>query len=219
MSDNNDDKLQQQIDDLKEQIETEKAKNAGLLDDLKKAQRDLRSKQEVKPEDLQAEIDRADKLAADLTEAQKQVKALTTERDKAVKALETESGFSTQMLTENALNTALAEAGVTVPGLLTGAKSMFGKSAQVVVDGDQRVVKIGDKTVEEAIKEWAATDDAKHYITAPNNSGGGAGGGKGGGNDNAKTMTRAEYNERAVSDPAGVQQFIRDGGKVVNEAA
>lgn len=214
MSDNNDDKLQQQIDDLKEMLETEKAKNGGLLDDLKKAQRDLRAQQEIKPEHLQAAEERADKAEAALAEAKQQVKTLTTERDKAVKALETESGFSTQMLTENALNSALAEVGVTVPGLLTGAKSMFGKSAQVVVDGDQRIVKIGDKTVTEAIKEWAGTEDAKHYITAAQNNGGGAGGGKAGGGG-GKVATEAEFN--AMS-PKERSAFMGAGGSIAAAA-
>lgn len=211
-------KLQEQLDALKEQIETEKAKNAGLLEDLKKAQREARSKQEIKPEDLAAAEERADKAEADLAKLKGDVKALTTRAEKAEKALEGEAGYTSRLLVDNGLNAALAEAGVKEPALLKAAKALLGSGLQVVTEGDERIVKAGDKTLADFVKEWAGGDDAKHFISAPANGGGGAPGGKGG-NDNVKTMTRAEYNEKVISDPAGTQAFIRDGGKVVNDAA
>lgn len=187
-----------------------KEKLTEVMDEAKEAKRKLRAASEIKPEDLQAAEDRADKAEKDLADANKQVKALTKERDDATAALEGERGLATKMLTENALNDALAEVGVNVPGLLAGAKGIFGPQAQVVTEGDKRVVKIGDKTVTDAIKAWASTEDAKHFITAANNNGGGAPGSKGG-TGGGKTKTEAEFNALPPRERA---TFMAEGGTI-----
>ena len=102
--------------------------------------------------------------------------------------------------------------------MLKAVKAMLAGSAQVVTEGADRVVKIGDKVLADHIKEWAGTDEAKHFISAAGNGGGGAPGGKGGG-AGVKTMSRAEYNEKAIADPKGVQAFIKDGGQIIDAAA
>lgn len=195
-----------------------KAKRDELMDEVKNLRQQLRSTQEIKPEDLTAAEQRADKAEQALAEAQKQVKTLTGERDKLAKQVEAESGFTSKLLTENALNDALAAAGVKEAPMLKAVKAMFGPLAQVAVEGDQRMVKVGDKALADYVKDWAATDEAKHFISAPANNGGGAPGGSGSGGG-AKTMTREEYNQKIVSDPAGMRDFIKDGGKIVNAAA
>lgn len=217
MSDDNT-KLQEQIDALKEAIETEKAKNAGLLEDLKKAQREARAKAEIKPEDLAAAEERADKAEGELNKARGELKKAMTDLEKATKALEGEAGFTSKLLIENGLTAALAEAGVKDAPMLKAVKAMFAPGAQVVAEGDQRTVKIGDKVLADFVKEWAATDEAKHFISAGGNSGGGSPGGKGG-TGGTKTMTRAEYDQKALSDPAGTQAFLKDGGQIVDAAA
>ena len=40
---------------------------------------------------------------------------------------------------------------------------------------------IGDKLLDDHVMEWASTDQGKHFITAPANTGGGGQGGNGGG--------------------------------------
>lgn len=193
------------------------AETQGLKNKNRELLGKLRDAEGVKPEDLAAAEQRADKAEASLAEAQKQVKALTGERDKLAKQVETESGFTSKLLTENALNDALASAGVKEAPMLKAVKAMFGPLAQVAVDGDQRTVKIGDKALSDFVKEWSGTDEAKHFISAAANSGGGAPGGNGSGS--SKTMTRSEYNKQAISDPAGMRAFIKDGGQIVNDAA
>ncbi len=205
------DKIQASIDKLE-------SKNEELVGELRTTKQQLRATKEIDPADLTAAEERAEKAEAALKEAQKEVKSLTTERDKALKAVESESGYTSKLLTENALNKALAEAGVTDPDYLAAAKSMMAGTAQVVSEGDERIVKVGDKTLADHVKEWASTEPAKKFISAPSNSGGGAPGGKGSGGG-GKTMTRTEYNEKVVSDPAGTRAFIKDGGTVVNDAA
>jgi hypothetical protein len=38
---------------------------------------------------------------------------------------------------------------------------------------------MGDKPLVDAVAEWASSDEGKHFISAPANSGGGAAGGNG----------------------------------------
>ncbi|MES2637349.1 MAG: hypothetical protein V4605_08490, partial [Pseudomonadota bacterium] len=60
----------------------------------------------------------------------------------------------------------------------------------VVTEGDKRITKVGDKLLNDHLKEWGATDEGKHFISAPNNSGGGSQGG--GGEPNTQNMTSTQ---------------------------
>ena len=199
-----------------DKIEELTNKYTGAIDDLKKAQRELRAKQDIKPEDLQAAEDRADKAETALAEADKQIKALTTERDKAVKSLETEQGAARNYALEAELAGAIAEGNV-VPSLVPGFKAMMAGQAKAdLVDGKYAVT-IGDKSARDHIKSFLDSDDGKAWRAAGFNSGGGAPGGKGG--ESGKTMTRAEYDQKAISDPKGMHDFLKEGGTVVDQAA
>ncbi len=195
-----------------------RAKRDELMDELKAAKAELRKSKEIDPAEVSALEDELAKAKAETAKLIKDTKEALARAEKAEQAFEAEAKASAMMLTENALNAALAEAGVTNPAMLKAVKAMFAGNAAVAVEGDQRIVKIGDKALPDHIKEWAATDEAKHFISAPVNSGGGAPGGKGT-TTGGKTMTRAEYDKQAVADPAGMRAFIKDGGQIVNEAA
>lgn len=192
--------------DFDEEVKGLKDKNRELLGKL-------RSASEIKPEDLAAVEAERDKALGELAEATKAVKTLTKERDDAVKSLESETGFSQTMLMDNGLNSALAEAGVTNPALLKAAKAMMRGGLTVAKEGDQRIVKMGEKALADAVKEWAGTDEAKHFITAPLNGGGGAAGGKGG--EGGKTVTRSQWDGMSHIDRSN---FSKEGGKVVDAA-
>ena len=153
-----------------------KSKVEALIADNKKLKRGA----EIKPEDLQAAEDRADKAEARAVEAEKAVKTLTTERDKAVKTLETESAFTTQLLIQDGLKTALIANGVKDEDFIDSLSAKFATGAKVVIEGDVRKAVIGDKALGDHIKEWAGSDAGKKFVAAPANSGGGAPGGKGG---------------------------------------
>lgn len=187
----------------------------AALDEAKEAKRKLRAASEITPEDMQAAEERADKAEKALSDAQKEVKALATRAEKAEKAIEAEAGFTSKLLTENALNDALAAAGVKEPAMLKAVKAMMAGTAQVVTEGTDRIVKVGDKPLADHVKEWAGTDEAKFFISAANNSGGGASGGAGGGGG-GKTMTRTAFD---ALDPGAKVAFGKEGGKVVSEAA
>jgi len=99
--------------------------------------------------------------------------------------------MTSKLLVDNGLNEALAKAGVK-PEYLKAAKAMFAGQVQVVTDGENRVAKVGDKGLSDFVTAWAAGDEGKHFVAAPNNSGGGSGGG-GKGQGTQKTMTRTQF--------------------------
>lgn len=170
------DNLQQQLSTLTERLEASDAKNAGLLDDLKKAQREARAAKDITPEAHQAEIERADKAEAANADLTKQITALTKERDTAVKALETESTAARGYALEKEILDGIA-AGNVVPALVPAFKALLAQSAKAdLVDGKYAVT-IGDKPASEYIKTFLEGDDGKAYRAATPNGGGNAPGG------------------------------------------
>jgi hypothetical protein len=148
-----------------------KAKNNELLSKVKK----LQSGQQIDPADLEAIERERDEWKQKAGEASKTVTKLTKERDEAAKRAESAEGYTTKLLVDNGLNDALAKAGVTNPVHIKAAKAMLGAQAQVVVDGEAKVVRVGDKPLADFVTEWASGDEGKHFVTAVNGSGGGAG--------------------------------------------
>lgn len=179
------DAVQAAVDAATEGLAT---KNRELLGEVKKLKRGA----EIDPAEVQALESQIDTLKADLTKAQKEAKAFAKQAEDSTKALESESGFTRSLLIEQGLTAELVSAGVKNPAHLKAALAMLKSDAQVVQDGDRRVAKIGDKAIKDYVKEWAAGDDGKHFITADQNSGGGASGGGGGGGA-SPTMTRSAF--------------------------
>jgi copper homeostasis protein CutC len=85
------------------------------LDEAKEAKRKLRAASEIKPEDLTAAEERADKAEARVKELEKTTKDATTAKDKAEGALKTEQAFTHKLVVENGLREQLTAAGVTNP--------------------------------------------------------------------------------------------------------
>lgn len=168
-----------------------KSKLDEVMDEAKEAKRKLRSASEIKPEDLTAAEERADKAEAALKAAEGQVKTLTTERDKAAKALEAEQGFTSKLLIQDGLKSALLANGVKDEDYIDALATKFATGATIVSDGDARKGMIGDKPVADYIKEWAGSDVGKKFVSAPINSGGGAPGGSGGGR--SKSISEADF--------------------------
>jgi len=150
-------------------------KRDELLGEVKK----LRKESAIKPEDLEAVEKERDELKTALTTAQKEAKTFSEAAKKADEALKAEATFNHRLLVENGLTDELTKAGVTNPAFLKAVKSTLASQVAVVVEGDTRIAKAGDKPLADFVKEWAASDEGKHFVAAPNNSGGG---GQGGGN-------------------------------------
>jgi chromosome segregation ATPase len=157
-------------------------KRDELLGEVKK----LRKESAIKPEDLEAIEKERDDLKAALTTAQKEAKTFAEAAKKADEALKTEATFNHRLLVDNGLTDELTKVGVTNPAFLKAVKSTLASQIAVVVDGDKRIAKAGDKPLADFVKEWAGSDEGKHFVSAPNNSGGGGLGGNGGGTDTSK---------------------------------
>lgn len=152
------------------------AEVAGLKDKNKELLGKLRAAGEIKPEDLAAAEDRADKAEKALADAQKHVTALTKERDGAVKSLEAESKAARTYALDAEISGAIA-AGNVVPALVPAFKALLSQQAKAdLVDGKYAVT-IGDKPAAEHIKGFLESEDGKAYRAAPANGGGGAPGG------------------------------------------
>jgi hypothetical protein len=146
-----------------------KTKNQELLDKNKK----LMKGQEIDPQtvvDLEAQVD---KLQAELVTSQKSAKETGKSLETLQTQLKAETGFTQKLLIDNGLTDELVKNGV-APQFLAATKAMFSSQAQIVAEGDTRVAKIGGKSVSDFVKEWAASDDGKHFVKAPENSGGGS---------------------------------------------
>ena len=163
-----------------------KTKNQELLDKNKK----LMKGQEIDPQtvvDLEAQVD---KLQAELVTSQKSAKETGKSLETLQTQLKTETGFTQKLLIDNGLTDELVKNGV-APQFLAATKAMFSSQAQIVAEGDTRTAKIGDKLVSDFVKEWAASDDGKHFVKAPENSGGGSQG-SGNGTTNQIPLTSTQ---------------------------
>jgi hypothetical protein len=195
------------VQDSVDKLET---KNSELVADLRKA----RKAGEIKPEDLTAAEERADKAEKALADAQRDLKAANTAAEKATKALEAEQGAARSFAMEAELNGAIAEGNV-LPAYVPALKALLAREAKAdLVDGKYAVL-IGDKPARDHVKSFLESEEGKAFKAAPVNGGGGASGGSG--NDKGgKTISRSAFEGM---DQAGRAQFAKEGGKVVDEAA
>jgi len=90
---------------------------------------------------------------------------------------------------------------------LSKAQGDVKKQATVKVDNGVENVLIGDKSVSDALKEFAGSDVGKHYVAAGNNGGGGSQGG--GADRGANTMTREAF---GALPPNEQMAFSKSGG-------
>jgi hypothetical protein len=181
------------------------AKNQELLGKLKKATKDAL----IDPAEHQALQDELIKANDKIAELAKTTKKATDEADKMKKALEAEVGFSTKLIIDNGLTDSLVGAKVK-PEMMKAVKALLSGQVALKADGDKRVPVIGDKSLGEFVAEWSKTDEGKHFVAAPDNSGGGSQGG-GDGKGSVKTMARAAFESLAADKQMA---FIKEGGKV-----
>lgn len=180
-------------------------------DELLNEVKTLRKGKQINPEDVEKLESQIESLQGDLGKATSELKTVKKTAEDAQKALLSESSFTQKLLVENGLGDALLKAGVTNPAHLKAVKSMLSNQVKIVTDGDNRKAMFGDKELGSAITEWAASDEGKHFVAAPNNNGGGAQGGNS--NSNTKTMTRTAFD---AADHVTRASFAKEGGKVVD---
>lgn len=150
-----------------------KAKNTELLAKLKVAAKNA----EITPDEHNRVIAENEKLQEQISEANKQLKLGVSEYDKLKKSLESESKFVSSLLVDNGLSDAIAKAGIK-PELSKAVKAMLASQVSIKAEGETRAALIGDKPISDFVTEWAKSDEGKHFVAAPTNTGGGAVGGK-----------------------------------------
>ena len=207
--------IEKAVGPLKTSIENLESKRDELITENRKLKRGA----EIKPEDLQAAEDRADKAEAKDKELEKTAGDATKAKEKAEKALEAEQGFTQKLLIQDGLKSALIANGVKDETFIDALTAKFAGGATVTVEGDTRKAMIGDKPLADAIKEFAASDAGKKFVAAPANSGGGASGG-GKSDANVSTMTRAAYDalDQNAKGEAGLK-MAKGELKIVDQAA
>ena len=155
-----------------------KEKNTELLGDIKR----LKRGSEIDPRDVEKIEDENTQLRLELKTVQGALKVSESALETATTELGSEQSYTKNLLIENGLSHELAVNGVTNPAHLQGATALLRSGAEVVTDGEDRTVKVGEISLSDYVKEWAASDTGKNYVAAPVNNGGGAeGGGKGNG--------------------------------------
>lgn len=162
-------------------------KNRELLGELKQARKG-NAVDPAKIDELEAMVDN---LKQELSNAQKASKALANDAEKIKKQYESEAQFTQRLLVDNGLLESLTKSGVVNPVHQKAAIAMLRGNVSVVVEGDARVAKVGDKGLSDFVKEWAVGDEGKFFVSAPQNTGSGANGGKSG---NGQTqLSRADF--------------------------
>ena len=165
-------------------VESAKAEISAKIGELSKENakwRRLAQGKDVDHSEIEKLESERDELRGQLDKASKDLKAANTNAEKATKALTDEQGFTTKLLADNGLSDALVKAGVNNPAHLKAVKALLQSQVQIVTEGDQRIAKVGDKSLADYVGEWAKSDEGKHFVSAANNSGGGAHGGTGNG--------------------------------------
>lgn len=157
-------------DELLREVKTLKAKAKGA---------------EIDPEEFAKLQSDNEELRAALDKTSKASKA---ELERLTKTLSEREGKLHEILVEGGITEALVKANV-APELMKAAKALL-KGGAAVKDG---AAFMGDKPLADAVTEWAASDEGKHFIRAPANTGGGSNGnGSGTGGKKFAEMTSEE---------------------------
>jgi hypothetical protein len=191
---------------IDEAVKGLKAKNEQLIGELRTA----RKTATVDPEEYSRLLEENRALSEQVSDLNKANKLAMSDAEKMKKLFEAENGFSSKLLIDNGITAALTGAGVK-PELLKAAGALFKSQAAIKVEGDSRSAVIGDKSVNDFIKEWANTDEGKHFVAAPLNGGGGANGG--GGQSGSKQVTRSAFDQMSQNDR---KSFSLNGGTVID---
>jgi len=186
-----------------------KAKNNELLSKYKMFAGMSKSEIEEAIKALEAKTAAEAKIA----ELEKALKESNKKLEKAMKDYEAESSFVNRLLIDNGLNDVLLKAGVK-PELAKAVKALLSNQVTIKVDGENRIAMMGDKSLSDAVTEWAKSDEGKHFVAAPQSSGGGAKGGSTDGGGNKKQITAAQFD---ALDDAGKMAFVKEGGVVLRQ--
>lgn len=165
-----------EVEELKAALEALSAKNRELLGEVKAAKAKAKG----------AEIDPSEheNLKTQLEELRIQLDKQTKDSTKTIEALNKSLNEKDSSLQNYLVDNGLAEAMIKVgvrPEMMSAVKAMLKTQTKITdADGNYQAL-IGDKPLADALAEWASSDEGKHFVAAPANTGGGATGGNGNG--------------------------------------
>jgi len=165
---------EERIAELEAAIEAVNAKNRELLGEVRIAKAKAKGA-DIDPAEFAALQTENETLKTELTKTNKDslktveaLQANLTEKDSALQSY----------LIDNGLNDAMLKVGIR-PEFMSAAKAMLKAETQIKAEGGQYSAHMGEKPLLEGVTNWAASDEGKHFVSAPANSGGGATGGAG----------------------------------------
>lgn len=165
------------VDGMEDTSKLEKALNSErkIRREAEAKVKDLESKYSALPEDFDIEKynDLMDKSGGDLdAKLKEQRERINEQHQKELKKYQDQLAEKDNLVNTHVksatLQRAMAEAGIAKP-FMPAVEAMM--KDKIKVEGTD--VYLDEKPVSEALKEWANSDDGKHYVAAPANSGGG----------------------------------------------
>lgn len=180
MSDDINEDFKAQLDELKEKLEATERSNNGLKADLAKAKAKARGA-DIDPDEYAKLQSENEDLKFNFTKAQKD---LAKQTDTLTSQLKEKDSALTQYLIDSQLTDSLSKVGV-LPQFMDATKSLLKSQATIRNDNGSYQALMGEKSISDAVKEWAVSDNGKYFVKAPDNTGGGS---SGSGNGNAPTQ-------------------------------
>jgi hypothetical protein len=170
------------------------AKNAQLLHELKVAKAKLRDYETTAttPEQYKRLQDDFDRLLEENVSLKKNHGDLSKLFEETNKKFAKEVDLNHSMMREHTISSQMTSANIAAPYQKAVAALLMSRTT-VVDDGGNRVVKIDGKDPGDFFKEWSSTEDAKHFIAAPANTGSGTVQTSGTPKQTQKTIPLAEF--------------------------
>lgn len=187
--------LEEQIEDLKNQVEATNSKNSELLKELRTAKN---KNKELDFDTYNKVLEENDTLKSELSKTKGELNLKAKDLEKLSGTLTEKENYLKNLTLENSLNEQLTKVGVKAE-LLPAVKALLKSQASV----NENNVLIGDKAITDFMTEWSA-NDGKAYIKAPINNGGGATGSNG---------TGATVQKRSEMTHAQKGEFIKANGQ------
>jgi len=164
----------ERIAELEAAIEAVNAKNRELLGEVRVAKAKAKGA-DIDPTEFAALQTENETLKTELTKTTKDsLKTLEVLQASLVE----KDGALQSYLIDNGLNDAMLKVGIK-PEFMSAAKAMLRAGTEIKAENGQYSALMGGKPLLEGITNWAAGDEGKHFVSAPENSGGGATGGNG----------------------------------------
>jgi FtsZ-binding cell division protein ZapB len=210
MTDTSIEKLQADLAKALESIEKLQTKNSELISREKTAKQAADDAKTAAEEAAQSAAEKAGDVDSVKASYEARLKKLTDDHSSAVKGL---NGQLTTLLIDNGIKAELAAHNV--PAHFHKAVTAMMKADATIKDG---AALIGDLPLADAFASFVTSDEGKHYVSAPQNSGGGAVGSttRASGHDFTKENFNARTGEwmgLADSNPAEAKRIALEVGR------